>query len=69
MRKYLLLGLVLLAGCTSTGAPRIGAIVGAIAGALLVSSIDDDDEPEPAHCTTVIRPSPGGGIGTNVTFC
>jgi hypothetical protein len=75
MRKLLPLALaVLLGGCANMEPQdrRMIGIIGGIAGAALLVSMSKDDEDEPsaaAKCTTVIRPSAGGGISTNATFC
>lgn len=70
MGKYLPLAALLLTGCTAAGQPRVGAIVGVIAGIAVLSSTssDDDDAPETGQqCTTTIGPGPG--IGSQSTTC
>lgn len=72
MKKYLLLAALLLVGCADMPQQEKRGVVifGVAAGLALVAVSAADDKPDdPVKCTTVIRPTPGGGIGTNVTFC
>lgn len=75
MRKCLLTVTALcLTGCAgmSTQEKRAGfTVLGAVAGvALIAAQINaHDEEEQPGHCTTVTRPTGGGGIATNETFC
>jgi hypothetical protein len=53
-----------------TGCARPGMLIGGVAAAALIVSVNKRDEREEGStCRTVIRPNGGGGIGTNVTIC
>lgn len=74
MRKYLLIAALLLAGCANMDRQdKFGVlVVSIVAGAALAasaSSNNNEDGPAGVQCRTIIRPTPGGGIGTNVTIC
>lgn len=75
MKRLPLLLAAFLTGCATApnDEPRIGLIVGlAVAAVVIAGSSGNDDEEEPPvtnTCRTIIRPNPGGGLGTNVTIC
>jgi hypothetical protein len=73
MRKYLsAVAALLLTGCASMDRDdKVGvAVVSVIAGAaLLVSASEDDDDPTPAKCRTIIRPNGGDAWGPTATIC